>query len=1547
MRNPPVSSAPSPHAASAGGFVMRRLAQALAAASLLTTGLAPLSAAEPTLPAGLSVVSGQAQISTIGARMTVTNSAQAILNWNSFSVGSGAGVYFQQPNAASQVLNRVTGSDPSTILGSLASNGKVWLLNPHGVLFGTGARIDVGSLVASTLALSDNDWAAGRFRLTAALQNDHRGLPAVVNQGEIRSALGGSLALIGGSVGNEGLMLAPGGQVVLAAGRSVELVDGAAANLSVRVSAPAGEARNLGTLEATGGRIDIMAAAVNQSGIVRADTLGSGPGGAVWIRASRDILLAAGSRTTADGGSGGSVRLQADAGRSSVQGTVSARGSQGGGGEATLLGREVGLLDGADVDVSGAAGGGRVIVGGGEQGRDARYPNAQSTYIGPSATIKADASRSGDGGSIVVWSDLATRAYGGLSARGGPQGGDGGSIETSGGWLDAQPSRVDTRASLGRNGTWLLDPYDILISDEVANTLGQGPTFTAGGAGSTIRSATITNALANGNNVVVSTGGANGGSERGDISLVRANINVPVVAFGLPGNLTLLADGSIRMLDSSISSQFGAVGVSLQAAQTGAGGVSLVNSSITSGTGSRFGAIRIGGGAAGTTPAGSAFTGAGGAVTAGVRIENSRLSAGNAALTISGVSTLSNGTGVEVDAASRLQAASLIITGDGAADRGVSISGQLATTGALSLRGRGGELGIGLTNARVTAGGPVDITAASILLSGQTQVSSAAAGDAIVLSGGGGSGMSRFDNSAGRTALVAPAGRWIAYSQDVSGHFLAADTPAGGDDGSVSFDPGELSHDFVRHGARFGDWSGDVGNGFVSAARQVVTLGGIGVDRVYNATVAASLAGAATLTPSIASDTSTLVGGASTVFADKNVGSRKPITVTTAAASQSPLAVVDRFGKPVFGYDLVSNVVASITPAPLAVTGLTATSKVYDATASAPLAGNPTIGPFAGDLVGLAGTATGRFANPNAGTGKPVSVSGLALTGRDATNYSLILPQALRANIEPATLVYVAEPTAVKIGTPVGNLPGAVTGLVGGETLAVATTGALVFNVPPQATTQAGRYPVLGAGLVASNYRFEQAPGNALALIVFDPFAISETALPRSTLGLSTLLGKVLPFGTADDALAGLANLVGRPGLDPRVAAVGNFGVLRFSDFSDEQLYTLLSGRDRFKKQLLADARARLAADPALANLGECASLEEAQRGRCLINEELKARAARQQTTLAAAPQNLPAQAAGVAPGLPAAPAPPGSTAAAASPAPAAAAAAPAAAPPVVATAPLVPRQPAVPDIDPLQAQLDLLLANYRVQSAALPQIERKIALVVGVDRYADPAIPTLVNAVRDARSVARSFETRLGYETIVLENATRASVVGALNRLALTMDPRDSVIVYYAGHGELIEATGLGYWLLTDSSSKDPTTWLSNADINRLVGRINSRQVALLSDSCYSGSLTSEDRIRAAPRAPDPQAVLARKSVVVMTSGGNEPVFDEGRDGHSPFAWNLMQTLNKVDDWQAGGNVFERVRFAVARSLPQRPQYSAARSGGHQPGGDYLFEQRRLAETK
>ena len=87
-------------------------------------------------PVGPSVVAGTASIAQIGKTMTVTNSAGAILNWNQFSIAAGETTRFIQPTASSAVLNRVLGADPSQIYGTLSSNGKVWLINPAGILVG-------------------------------------------------------------------------------------------------------------------------------------------------------------------------------------------------------------------------------------------------------------------------------------------------------------------------------------------------------------------------------------------------------------------------------------------------------------------------------------------------------------------------------------------------------------------------------------------------------------------------------------------------------------------------------------------------------------------------------------------------------------------------------------------------------------------------------------------------------------------------------------------------------------------------------------------------------------------------------------------------------------------------------------------------------------------------------------------------------------------------------------------------------------------------------------------------------------------------------------------------------------------------------------------------------------------------------------------------------------------------------------------------------------------------------------------------------------------
>ena len=168
-------------------------------------------------PTGGVVSAGSASIAGGVGTTTINQASQNVaINWQSFSIGQGESVRFVQPNSSSIALNRVLGSDPSSILGSLSANGKVFLLNPNGILFGQGAQVNVGGLVASTLNISDSDFMAGKYNFSGA------STASILNQGSI-NADGGYVALLGANVSNQGVISAKLGTVALAAGNAMTL----------------------------------------------------------------------------------------------------------------------------------------------------------------------------------------------------------------------------------------------------------------------------------------------------------------------------------------------------------------------------------------------------------------------------------------------------------------------------------------------------------------------------------------------------------------------------------------------------------------------------------------------------------------------------------------------------------------------------------------------------------------------------------------------------------------------------------------------------------------------------------------------------------------------------------------------------------------------------------------------------------------------------------------------------------------------------------------------------------------------------------------------------------------------------------------------------------------------------------------------------------------------------------------------------------------------------------------------------------------------------
>ena len=281
--------------------------------------LAFASAGHAGGPTGGVVTTGGGTIANTGNNTTITQTtSNLIINWNSFSIGAGDSVRFVQPNSSSVALNRVIGADPSVILGSLTANGNVFLLNPNGILFGNGASVNVGGLVASTMGISNADFLAGRYAFTGA------GAGSVVNKGRITAANGGYIALMGRTVSNQGIISARLGTIALAAGEDVTLDVAGDGLLNVAVTRGAVNAlvNNGGLIQADGGHVlltaqsagDLLNTVVNNTGVIQAQTLQNRSGTILLLADKQTGTVNAGGTLDASapaGGNGGFIETSA------------------------------------------------------------------------------------------------------------------------------------------------------------------------------------------------------------------------------------------------------------------------------------------------------------------------------------------------------------------------------------------------------------------------------------------------------------------------------------------------------------------------------------------------------------------------------------------------------------------------------------------------------------------------------------------------------------------------------------------------------------------------------------------------------------------------------------------------------------------------------------------------------------------------------------------------------------------------------------------------------------------------------------------------------------------------------------------------------------------------------------------------------------------------------------------------------------------------------------------------------------------------------------
>ncbi len=466
---------------------LRRSPLSLFRQVLMICALAPVAVLPPhalALPEGAQVVAGDVSFANGAGALDIHQSgAAAIVNWADFSIAAGEVVNITQDSAQAALLNRVLGANPSELLGQLNASGRVYLINPNGVVVGKDASINAMEFVASALDVADQDFLDG-----GDLRFAGESTAGVLNLGKV-TAQNGDVFLIAYSVRNAGEIEAAQGVAGLAAGREVVLNPEGDQRLLVKATLPSATAavgiENDGViaaaqaeLQAAGGNLYELA--INQTGVIRATGV-----------EHRD----------------GRVLLTADGGELRHAGTIAARNADGSGGE--------------------------VLIGGDFRGQNAAVANAARTTVtaGASIDVSAAADSAADAGRAIVWADQQTDFAGTIDGRAGSQGGDGAFAEVSGKRILNYHGLADLTAAAGSTGMLWLDPDEAIIStatDDQANGV-----FNTAVLAANLATANVT--------IDTSTGYGNGATQFGDIT-----VNDPVT-WTSGSTLTLKSGDSINV----------------------------------------------------------------------------------------------------------------------------------------------------------------------------------------------------------------------------------------------------------------------------------------------------------------------------------------------------------------------------------------------------------------------------------------------------------------------------------------------------------------------------------------------------------------------------------------------------------------------------------------------------------------------------------------------------------------------------------------------------------------------------------------------------------------------------------------------------------------------------------------------------------------------------------------------------------------------------------------------------------------------------------------
>jgi len=1111
------------------GKALKPAALALAAAFAL-----PAAAQAPpvnALPTGAQIIAGQAAINQTGAQMTVSQgSDKAILHWNSFDIGSQASVTFVQPSSSAVALNRVLAGDASRIYGQLSANGQVWLINPAGVVFGQGSKIDVGSLVASTLDTTNTDFLAGK-----AVFSRGNAAGSIINKGEITAADGGLVALLAPTVSNDGIVSARLGNVVLAAGDKLTMQAGVDGLLQVAVEAATVRTliENKQLIVADGGQVvmtgkaadALSASVVGNSGTVQARTIAEHEGRILLLadmeygEAIHSGLLDASAPNTGNGGfietsaakvtllEGRQVTTKAENGKTGTwlidpnDYTIAASGGD-------ITGTQLSTdLNSTSVEIQSSSGG---TAGNGDiHVNDAVSWSQNTLTLTAARDININAVMTASGTSQLVMNTGTT--------NGADTGVAGGTVKIgfAAGEASGFAGRVDFPGRSGTgfltingNGYHVLGAGDLGVEGDATNTTLQGMLNNLGGhyaLGANIDASTTATWNDNG------SGGYYGFSPIGTFTGIFNGLGHAISGLTIDRNVGQV--GLIGRNEGSLSN-LGVVSLNVKGGWTSVGGLAgrnegNINHAYVTGSVTNYGGDWIGG---------------------LVGENNATIKNSYSDVTLSGPIYVAGGlVGGNWGPISNSYATGSV-TGShnigGLVGTNVSsISNSYATgsvTGSYAIGGLVGDNVSSISNSYAT--GAVNGTSdyvAGLVGNNRGTISNSYATGTVTDTTGSASWIGGLVGSSSTSSVVNSFWDTTTTGQASSGGgtgMTTAQMKALANFNSATADNGNTNPgwDISANGGETTVWRIYEGQTYplLRSFLTPVTVTANNASKTYDG---AAWSGGNGVTQSIpaASLNGTLAYGGTSQSAT-NAGS---YTITPSGQWST-------------SYDIsYVNGTLTIDPAVLtAITGnLTGTvSKTYNGTTAATLtAGNFLLTGWAGSDGASVTKTTGTYDNPNAGNGKTVTVS-LATSDYSATgstnlaNY--ILPTTISGNIgsiTPAPLTITANNASKTYdGVAWGGGNGVnYTGFVAGQN-ALALAGTLAYAGTSQGAADAGNYSIIPSGLSSSNYSISYVNG---------ALTINPAALAASMTGM---VGKTYNGTTAATLTAGNFLLTGWAGSD-------------------------------------------------------------------------------------------------------------------------------------------------------------------------------------------------------------------------------------------------------------------------------------------------------------------------------------------------------------------------------------------------------------------------------